>query len=141
MLRCDRRTDVTPPQRFCELGQTIQRPGDAGPQAQVALGRLAVGEPIRLTTLFPINISMQPAPKLVGEGKDTQTLEVAWLRCLPTGCFANVAVSEDDLKKLRARTEPARLEYRDGTGRDIALGISFRGFAEAFQAFDKESAN
>jgi invasion protein IalB len=31
-LRCDRRADVTPPQRFCEIGQIIQRAGEAGPR-------------------------------------------------------------------------------------------------------------
>src|SRR5437899_1793635 len=49
ILRCDRRTDVTPPQRFCEVGQTIQRAGDAGPQAQVGLGKIEKSEPLRLT--------------------------------------------------------------------------------------------
>src|SRR3990167_3910933 len=68
VLRCDRRTDVTPPQRFCELGQTIQRQGEAGPQAQIALGRILPSDPIRLTLLLPINVAFEKAPKLTGGG-------------------------------------------------------------------------
>ena len=67
VLRCDRRADTTPPQRFCELGQTVQRQGDAGPQAQLALGRILPTDPIRITLLLPINVAFEKGPKLIGD--------------------------------------------------------------------------
>jgi invasion protein IalB len=138
VLRCDRRADVTPPQRFCELGQTVQRQGEAGPQAQLAVGRILPTDPIRITLLLPINVAFDKGPKLTG---DTTSLDLAWVRCLPTGCFANGIVSDDVLRKLRTIKDAGRIEYRDGTGREVALPISFRGFGEALDAFNRESSN
>ncbi len=137
VLRCDRRPDVTPPQRFCELGQTVQRQGDAGPQAQIALGRVLPGDPLRLTLLLPINVGLEKAPKLSG---DQVSLDLAWARCLPSGCFANAAVPGDLLARLRSVKDAGRVEYRDGTGRDVTLPISFRGFDEAYEALRIENA-
>lgn len=139
VLRCDRRTDVTPPQRFCEVGLTIQRPGDNGPQAQVGLGRIQSSDPVRTTVLLPLNVQFQPPVKMVTEGRET--LELAWQRCLPSGCFANAAVPDDLLRKLRAQKDAGRLEYTDGGGREVTLPISFRGFGEAWEAFLRETSN
>ncbi len=141
VLRCDRLADATPPRRFCELGQTIQRAGDAGPLAQIAIGRILPTDPLRITVLFPINVTFEPAVKLATDGRDGQTIELAWIRCLPAGCFAGAVVSDEALRKLRAHKEASRLEYRDGSGREVVLGLSFRGFGEAFDAFVRESSN
>lgn len=141
ILRCDRRVDVTPAQRLCELAQTIQRAGDAGPQAQIALGRLAPADPIRFTALLPINIALQNGPKVTVEGTDRQSFDLTWVRCIASGCFANAAMGDDVLRKLRAQKEPGRLEYKDGAGRDVVLPISFGGFSQAFEAFVRESSN
>jgi invasion protein IalB len=140
VLRCDRRTDLTPPQRFCELGQTVQRQGDTGAQAQFALGRLVATDPMRFTLVLPINIGFQPAPKLVVEGPDALSLDLGWVRCLPSGCFANAAVSDDMLRKMRAQKGAGRLDYHDGATRDVVLPISFKGFSEAFDALTTESS-
>jgi invasion protein IalB len=141
ILRCDKRTDVTPPHRFCELGYTVQRPGDAAPQAQVAVGRLSPSDPLRLTVLLPVNVTFPSTPRFSSEGKDGLSLDLAWVRCLPLGCFANVVVADDAARKLKAVKEAARIEFKDGTGRDLVFPISMRGFSEASDAFAKESAN
>lgn len=135
VLRCDRLPDVTPPRRVCELGQTVQRQGDAGPQAQVAVGRILPTDPFRLTLLLPINVAFEKAPRLTG---DQASLDLTWARCLPSGCFANAVVPDDLLSRLRAIKDAGRIEYRDGSGRDVALPISFRGFGEAFDALAVE---
>ena len=141
VLRCDRRPDVTPPQRFCELQETIQKPGDPGPQAQIALGRILATDPIRMTALLPINVSLQISPKIVADGRDGQTIELPWVRCLPNGCFANAIVADDVLRKLRSQKDAGRLEYRDGADRNVVVPVSFRGFSEAWEAFVRESSN
>jgi invasion protein IalB len=119
------------------LGQTVQRQGDAGPQAQLAVGRLLPADPIRITLLLPTNVAFEKAPKLTG---NASSVDLTWVRCLPTGCFANGIVSDDVLRKLRALKDAGRMEYRDGTGRDVVLPISFRGFSEALDAFASESS-
>jgi invasion protein IalB len=137
ILRCDRRTDVTPPQRFCEVGQTIQRAGDAGPQAQVGLGKIDKSEPLRLTVLLPVSVTFAGNAKLLGDGP---LADLVWLRCLPAGCFASAPVPDELLKKFRAMKDAARLEYKDGAGRDVSLSISFRGFNEAMDALQRENS-
>lgn len=138
-LRCDRRADMTPPQRFCEIGQIVQRAGDAGPQAQFALGRVAAGEPLRLTVLVPVNVTFAGGAKLVGDS--STTLDLVWLRCIPAGCFANAVVADDLFRKLKILKESGRVEYKDAVGRDISVPVSFRGFPEATEAFLQESSN
>ena len=141
VLRCDRRADGTPSHRFCELLHTVQRPGDAGPQAQVAVGRLSPAEPIRMTVLLPVNVQLQTAPKLTPDGREATPIELTWIQCIPAGCFANGALSDDAIKKLRASKESGRLEFRDAAGREISLPISFRGLSEAWEAFLRDGAN
>jgi invasion protein IalB len=139
-LRCERRVDLPPPHRFCEIAQTIQRAGESGAQAQIALGRIAPGEPLRLTAILPVNATFQPAAKVVTDGRDGVVLELGWLRCLPAGCFSNAVVSDDTLRKLRLQAEPGRIEYRDGAGREIAVPLSFKGLNEAFDSYLRETA-
>jgi invasion protein IalB len=141
VLRCDRRTDVPTPQRFCELQQTIQRPGEPGPQAQLAVGRILSTDPVRMTALLPINVSVSFSPKFVTEGSSGQTIELPWVRCLPNGCFATGIMLDDSLRKLRSQKDAARLEYRDGADRNVVIAVSFRGFSDAWDAFLRESSN
>ena len=134
ILRCERRGTT-----ICELGQAYQRQGESGPQAQLALGRISPSEPVRFTVLLPINVALQSAPKVTLEGTSGQTLSLAWIRCLATGCFANATVGDEALKKLSQQKDPGRLEYRDGADRETLVPISFRGFTEALEAFQRES--
>lgn len=140
VLQCHRRGEGSAAVRVCELGQTYQRPGEPGPQAQVALGRAAPGEPLLLTVLVPSNVAIQPPPKVTLEGPNAQAFDLAWIRCLPSGCYANAVVSDQVLKKLNLQKDNGRLNYRDGLERDTAVPISFRGFSEALDAFHREGA-
>ena len=46
-----------------------------------------------------LGVSAAPSPNFV----------LAWRRCLPTGCFADVQVGPDLLKLLRSRSEPMQI--------------------------------
>jgi invasion protein IalB len=140
-LRCDRRLDLTPPQRVCELGLVIQKPGETAAQAQIALGRVARGETLRITAVLPPNVALKTNPKVVIEGQEPPSTELSWTRCIAGGCFADAAVSPALLNSLRSRTEPGRLDYRDGTDREMTLPISFRGVKAALDALAREEAN
>ncbi len=130
---------MTPPQRICEVAHAIQKPGGSGIQAQIALGRIVPTEPIRLTVLLPNNVTLQTRPKVIAEEREGTTLELTWMRCLPTGCFANAVTENDVLQKLRAQTTAGRLVYQDGAGRDIVLPVSVQGLSEALDAYARES--
>lgn len=138
-LRCNLRLDITPPQRFCELALVIQKPGEAGTQGQLAVGRLTLGEPLRLTAVLPSNIAFKARPKLVLDGKDPISVELTWTRCLTGACFSDAPITDELLSKLRARSEPGRIDYRDGTDRETSLPVSFRGFTPALEALAREN--
>jgi invasion protein IalB len=140
-LRCDRLADATPPRRMCELGLVVQNAGDQSVLAQIAVGRPATGEPLRLTAVLPANITVAVTPKLIIDGKEAGSLDLAWVRCLPGGCIATAVVSDDLLRKLKASPTPGHIEYHDAASREIKLPISLRGFGEAFDALGKESVN
>ncbi|MDP1960725.1 MAG: invasion associated locus B family protein [Reyranella sp.] len=140
-LRCDRRMDVTPPQRFCELAHVVQKPGDANILGQFAVGRVARNDPLKFTTVLPVNVALKTLPRLVADGPEPVSVDLAWSRCLVGACFADATATDEVLKRLRSRTEPGRIVYRDGTDREASLPISFRGLAQALDALDREPAN
>ncbi len=140
-LRCDRRLDLTPPQRICELGLVVQKQGESGAVAQIALGRVSRGEPLRITAVLPPNVSIKSSPKVIVEGLVPPSTELSWTRCIAGACFADAAVSDALLNSLRTRTEPARLDYRDATERDVTVPLSFKGVGTALEALGREEAN
>ena len=141
ILRCDRRMDLSPPRRFCELALIVQKPGEASAQGQVAVGRVTPNEPLKVTAVLPPNIAFKVLPRLVADGKDAFSVELAWTRCISGACFSDAILPEDVVVKLRSRTEAGRIEYRDGADRDAVLPVSFRGLGQALEALAREPVN
>lgn len=139
-LRCDRRPDLTPPQRVCELLLVIQKPGETAAQAQIAIGRVAAGQALRITAVLPPNVALKTNPRVVIEGQKPLSTELSWTRCIAGACFADSEVSPDLLNALRSRSEAARLDYRDGTERETSQSVSFRGVRPALDALALEEA-
>lgn len=140
-LRCDRRLDLTPPQRVCELGLVVQKAGESGAQAQIAVGRVARSAALQITAVVPPNLAFQTKPRVVVEGQDPSSTDLSWTRCIVGGCFADSPISPALLNSLRSRTDPGRLEYRDGAGREVTLSVSFLGVKSALDALAREEAN
>lgn len=137
VLRCERTGEGTASVRICEVGQSIQVQGQ-GAIAQIAIGRVSKGEPLKLTIVLQPNISFPSTIKVAVDEKDTQPLELGWRRCLPGACIADGTVTDQLLQKYRARTEPGRFTFKDAGGRDVALPLSFRGLAQGLDALAKE---
>jgi invasion protein IalB len=74
---------------------------------------------------------------VLGE-KPEQSVALAWKRCLPMGCFADVELSDDLIKRLRSLTDGPRLSFTEGAGRDLALPFSLTGLPQALDALAKE---
>jgi len=116
VLRCQKVEAV----RACEIGQTINVQGQQQPIAQIAIGRPAPKERLRITVVLPNNVTLANS------------------RCLPMGCFADAEVPEDQLRRFRTATEQGRATFSDGGGREIALPFSFTGLAQALDALGRE---
>jgi invasion protein IalB len=117
--------------------QTTQVQGQTNPVTQVALGRPTKSEPLRILFLVPVNVSMQAGLRFVYDDK-VPPLALAFTRCVPAGCAADGPLPDEIVKRLRARTEPGRFEYKDAGQRDMRFPVSFKGFAQAFDAMLKE---
>jgi invasion protein IalB len=137
-VRCDQ--GGTPPQKSCDLVLTIAGQGQNGqstPMAQVLVTRPNKKESARLVMELPANVLIAPGIKLNYDDKQPP-LALPFSRCFSNGCFASGPLADDAAKKLHARTDPGRIEYKDGNQKDIALPISFNGFAAAYDAWLKE---
>ena len=135
IVGCQSAPGATPVRR-CEISQSLQVQG-AGRIAQIVMGRLDAKSPLLLTVVLPTNVSFSDPVRFLIDEKDNQPVGLTWQRCLPSGCFANVEVKDDVLRRYRAQTERGRLQFKDGAGREIILPFSFRGLAQALDALAK----
>ena len=140
VVRCVRAGDGATAPRTCEVAQTLVLQGQQQPVAQIAIGSLNNAGALHFTVALPIAISFAKVPQVTTEGANLRPLDLAWRRCLPGGCFAEVSLSEDALKTLRTRATSARLTFRDAGEHDVALPFSLRGFSQALDALAKETA-
>jgi invasion protein IalB len=138
-IRCETQP-AAPPQparKSCEMFQATQVQGQPQPVTQIAIGRAVKTEPFRLVMQVPVNLWLASGVKLVYDDKQPP-LSGAFKRCLPIGCFADVDLADDMVKRLRSRTDPGRLEFKDATQRNVNIPVSFKGFSQAYDALLKE---
>ena len=139
VLRCVRQGEGAQASRICEVAQTIQVQGQQGPLAQVAFGRLQRADPMKLTMVLPNNVSFPSVVRVTMDERDTQPFDLVWRRCVPGACIAEGEPAAAVIQRFRARTEPARLTFKDAAGRDVVIPFSFRGLAQALDALAKEA--
>jgi invasion protein IalB len=120
--------------RICEVTQSIVVAGQEAPLAQIALGRVAAKEPLRLTLVVPNNVTLLTQPRVAAGAEDDQPVALAWQRCLPGGCFAGAVVDAKVLTRWRAGTGMGQIAVVEGAGRQIGIPFSFRGLAQALDA-------
>lgn len=139
VLRCQRLGEGEAGPRICEVVQVTQVQGQKTPIAQIAIGRAAAGEPLRVTVVLVPDLSFPSSAQVVGESNGP-VLDLPWRRCLPGGCFADAVAKDDLLKRWRGLTEPGRIVVKSAAGREVAIPLSFRGLAPALDALAKERA-
>jgi invasion protein IalB len=138
VLRCARAGEGAQAQRVCEVGQSLQVQGQQGFVAQIAVGRTARNEPLRMTVLLPTNVSFPSSVRISGDENDTSPVDLPWRRCIPGACIADNAIADPALQRLRARTTAGRITFKDALGRDVTLPISLRGLAQGLDALARE---
>jgi invasion protein IalB len=138
VMRCERTGEGDKAVRVCEAGQTIQVQGQAAPIAQIGIGRLTAGEPLRITIVLPPNIALPSNVRVVADEKDESGIELAWRRCLPGGCVADAKLEPETIKYWRGRSAAGKLSFKDAAGRDLTIPFSFRGLAQSLDALAKE---
>ena len=124
----------------CEIVQSLNAQGQV--VAQFALGRAEAGQPLRLTLAIPPNVAIDTPPRLVpnAAANDARAVvDLAWRRCFPNICLADVAPSDALLQQFRRQTENAQVRFVSGEGRENTLPLSLRGLAAALDALARET--
>lgn len=135
VLRCDTRAG-TPPRKVCEMEQVAEVQGKSAPVSRVAITREIAGHPLLLVVQVPVNVWLATGVKL-DINKQDAGLAGAFDRCIPAGCFANIDLKTPQVKQFGTTVQPGKIVYKDGAGRDVAIPLSFKGFAAAFEALMK----
>jgi invasion protein IalB len=134
-VRCE--TRGTPPAKACEMVQAVTAPGQASPVTQVAIGRASKIDPVKVVFQLPVNVWIPVGVKLIYDAK-AAPLIAAFRWCAPAGCFADLDLKDDMVKRLRALTVQGRFDFKDASQRDVTIPVSFKGFSQALDALAKE---
>lgn len=117
--------------------QAQMNQGQPNPVGQITISRASKTEPYKIFLQVPANVWFGAGIKFVSD--DNEPGLVATIRwCIPARCLADADVSDVVLKKLRTRTEPGHVEYKDAAQHDISLPVSFKGFAPALDWMEKQ---
>lgn len=134
-LRCE--TQGTPPVKNCELVQAVTAQGQQTPVTQVAIGRATPKDPLKVVFQLPVNVWIPAGLKLTYDAK-IAPLQAALRWCTPAGCFADLDLTNDQVKQMRAVTAQGRFTFKDAARRDVNIPVSFKGFAPALDALAKQ---
>jgi len=136
VVRCEM-VPGPPPQKNCEMDQLAQVQGQSQPISRVLVPLMPKGEPPKLFVQVPINVSFTAPLKITTDAKDAG-ISTPFRRCIPAGCFAEFELKEDLQKKFRAASEPGKILYKNAGDQDVAIPVSFKGFAQAYEALLKQ---
>jgi invasion protein IalB len=137
-LRCQRLGNGAETQRACEVTQQIRAQDQQNPVAELAIGRLKKADPLRLTVVLPVNVTISNPPSFSTDRKVPELLDLAWRKCLPGGCIADALLKDDVLRRWKTQTSADHITWTDASGRDLAIELSFRGLTQALDALSRE---
>jgi invasion protein IalB len=136
IVRC-LRTDGPNAAHVCEAAQLWSSQGQQAPVVQIVIARPNPKDPMKLSVQMPLNVGFPSSVKLVLDDKDAPVTELNWRRCVPGGCFADTEIKDDAVKRFRAQTANAKLQFKNAAGVDATLPVSFRGFPQAMDGLAK----
>jgi invasion protein IalB len=126
-----------PPEKVCDMAQVTQAQGSNTAFSRVAIAQPVKGQVVRLVVQLPVNASFAGNVR-IQTGDTDPGIAAPFARCIPGGCFADFDLKDDVLKKFRGSSGNGKLTFPDSTGREIAVPVSFNGFAQAFDALARE---
>lgn len=137
VLQCH--SEAGPPQqKLCDIAQVTQLQGKNTPFSRIAVTRPVKGQPVKLVVQVPANVSLATNVRVQVTDSDPG-LAAPFARCVPAGCFAELDIKDDTMKKFRAATGTGgKLSFKDAAEHEVVIPLSFNGFAQAFDALAKE---
>ena len=136
VVQCQTRAGP-PVEKVCDMAQVTQLQGNGAPFSRVAIVRPVKGQAVKLVVQVPVNASFA-ANVRIQTGETDPGIAAPFARCVPGGCFVDFDLKDDVLKKFRVSAAAGTLTFADAGGHDVAVPISFNGFAQAFDALARE---
>jgi invasion protein IalB len=127
----------TPSALVCDMAQVTQLQGKNVPFSRIAVAHPEKGQPVKLIVQVPVNASFATQVHIQTSDQDPGVI-APFSNCNPNGCFAEFDLKEELLKKLRDASGAGKLSFADAGGHDVAVPLSFNGFAPAFEALVKQ---
>jgi invasion protein IalB len=125
----------TSPKKTCEIIQTTQVQGKNQPFSRVLVQNAT--KPGKLVVQVPVNVSLRAEVGIHIPEADAPVATAPFDRCMPGGCFAAFELKDDILKKLYASEGVGKVTFKDATGKDVSVPLSFKGFRPAYDALSK----
>ena len=138
VLRCQRIGNGAETQHVCEVAQQIRAQDQQNTVAELAIGHLKKADALRLTVVLPVNVTLANPPSFSTDGRAVEPLDLGWRKCMPGGCIADALLTDEVLHRWKTQANAGRMTWTDGAGRDLAIGLSFRGLSQALDALSKE---
>ncbi len=134
VVRCQK--DAGASKKMCLMDQVTQVKGKNEAFSRIALAAPVSGRPTNLEVQLPVNVSLR-APLVIRADDADAGFSAPFDHCVPAGCFVEFDLKDDIVKKLRATEGVGKATFKDSSGHDIAVPVSFKGFREAFDALGK----
>ena len=104
---------------------------------RATLGHATKAEPFKIVVQLPVNLFLPAGVRIQADDKDPG-LALAFKRCVPAGCFADIDIKDDTIKRLRAASANWKITFKNSGQQDAAVPLSFKGFNQAFDVLLKE---
>lgn len=123
--------------KTCEMVQSANVKGQPNPISQVAIGRPSKTAAIKIVFQLPMNVWLPTSVRLIFDEKEGPVV-ATFKRCVPGSCFADVDLTDDQVKKMRTTKARGKVEFEEAERRMVTLPFSLNGFPQALDAMSKE---
>lgn len=118
---------------ICEVVQTLSLTPGGNPIAQVAMGRVAEDQSMKLVVQLPTGVWLPGNVRI--EAPDGAALTAIFTACGHL-CAAEAAPDDAFVATLKSATEAATLTFFDGAQRPVAVEVSPDGLTAALAAME-----
>jgi invasion protein IalB len=126
-----------PPRKTCDMEQLSYRESKERPFSRVAIVRAEKGNQVTLVVQVPVSVWLATGIRIEIGGKAAGA-PAPFARCGPAGCFAEIGLGDEVQTQFRTASEPGMILYKNAAQQDVAIPLSFKGFAQAFDAVAKD---
>jgi invasion protein IalB len=122
--------------KSCGLIQSQKVQGQTSPVSEIGVGRRSDGR-FRLFIEISADAWIPGGVKLIA---DASAITTAFEWCIAPRCLADVDLTDNEIRNLRAQRKAGRIVYKNGSQADVSIPLSFNGFSDALEALQGEGA-